>query len=762
MIEGKTELSKDVVALVHHVELNESGWLGTATKRAVGFLCWLIGEPVSAAMLVDTQSAVGLKNLSEGEAQAILQVLCDDGSVVVTADGKYRLTEAERLRVDSEVHNAEDVESKVSTKVIEAVKIVHDLTLPEESAKDAWSKFRSEFIVPFITEFGAKSYELILGQSSTGSNGPFLLDFLAKYPDDHKPVLETMVLALLDRNDLYCRKYILHLLNNYFFQSALTIPKAISDKAFNSDGKSKNIKIVLDTNFLFSLLKLHTNPSNEAVGLLLDLISKLPSQLSVRMYVLPTTITEFQRSLTYYEGVASTIRPTQAIVAASRRSLISGVVEAFLIRAAEADFKLSAKDYFAPYYDDIRTILGAHNVNILHGEDDHYATDQPTIDDAVDQKAFYAAKARAGRREKSYETIWHDMVLWHYVDDRRPDIVDSIFDAQWVGVTIDYSLLAFDIHKRHGKGLPVIVHPASLIQALQTIIPTDEDVEKTILALMQLPFLFDHFDVEEEKATQRILSTLSRFEHVDELGEETVIAILGNRALRAKFHKPHDQNDEVNLIREELVTHLAEHKRISEGVAKALEIEQRERASEHKEQSQRLAEIETEKLIAISKASAALTAKEISEAQFAERERKLQGLVDQSKNDAQDSAALVQKILFGIAMAGLGVLLSVSGYLVWHFAALIAEAFGWLAPLAVFCTVSATLLLLFRHLIGKLKHIEDRWYVRAFSMAAKASWALYAFLLLTIGEAVVTAYSDGGFKVPADGKPTVSTPARAE
>lgn len=374
-----------------------------------------------------------------------------------------------------------------------------------------------------------------------------------------------MILALLDKNDQNCRQYILGLLNTYFYKSSLSLPANVIDRISSASGRNR-LRLVLDTNFLFSLFKLHSNPSNEAVTLLIDLISKLPKQVEIKMYVLPTTITEFRKSLVHYEGQAKNFRVTRSIVDTALQVGIAGVLETYFKRVRDSGYKLTAENYFKPFHDNINALLAQHGVSILNGEDDRYSQDQGTIDDVLDQTAFYKKKfINDPKRQKSYEQIWHDVLLWHYTSDRRPSVSDTVFEAEWVGVTIDYGLIAFDGHKRKWNGIPVLVHPASLVQALQLLIPADENLERAILALMQMPFLFEPFDLEAERVTQKILGSLSRFENIDDLSPETIVEVLGNRALRSKIENSTSKDEDVILIRDAIIEHASEiEKRASE------------------------------------------------------------------------------------------------------------------------------------------------------------------------------------------------------
>lgn len=551
-------LGPDIIALIHHVQLNETGWVDLALCRAIKFLLWMLDAPVTVDKIVASQSQIGLSHLSRQNVPAHLVKLCSEGGLVETSSGQYKLSEAERITVGKTVSDAEATETFVRKKVGGAAKSV-DSRDPPPSDDDLWADFHAKFVVPFIHDFGARAYELLAGERQNDENADAVMNVLNGLSGPEKDVMQAMVSALLDRNSVECRTYVLRLLNSYFFQTAIRLPDSTIKKVFGPSRLKRKLRLVLDTNFLFSLLSLHENPSNEAVQLLAQTLNDLPSSVDFGLYVLHGTVLEFQRTLSNYEQQASQIRITRNIVEAGARAQVSGIIETYLKHCRDTGFTLNAKEYFAPYYEGITAVLRAKNVEILTSNEERNAQDQRIIDDAQDQLAFHKRRANGDpRRARSWEQVWHDIALWYSVSDRREGGASNLFDVGWLAVTIDNSLVAFDAHKRRYRGIPCVVHPAALAQALQLLMPSNENLDQTILSLMQLPFLGDKFDVADERATIKILAVLSRFENIDDLSVEAIGELLSDRALKAQILKDHDETKEVLLIQEALIEHQSE------------------------------------------------------------------------------------------------------------------------------------------------------------------------------------------------------------
>ena len=249
---------------------------------------------------------------------------------------------------------------------------------------------------------------------------------------------------------------------------------------------------------------------------------------------------------------------SKSLHAAVSDGAVSGVVLKFFTASARTGYTLSAKDYFDPYHNNLTQILRSKGIQLFKEKTDNYANDQRTIDDALDQQSFLTQRhlnRNMPGRPKSYEQIWHDVLLWYFIFDKRPAQVESVIDADVLGITIDYSLIAFDSHKRRGNipGTPVFVHPATLIQLFQFFVPLDEEFESAILDTLRMPFLLQEFDPESERTTVRILARMSRFENIGDLSPETIRHILENDMLRDKLEDAENAEMDVQLIREALI-----------------------------------------------------------------------------------------------------------------------------------------------------------------------------------------------------------------
>jgi hypothetical protein len=206
-----------------------------------------------------------------------------------------------------------------------------------------------------------------------------------------------------------------------------------------------------------------------------------------------------------------------------------------------------------PYLSDLLPTLKNKEVDLFNESMDQYPLRQDVIDDITTQLAY--EEKRFGTRAKSYAQLKHDVVLWHFVYDKRPARVESPAQAtHWI-VTVDYHFISFDEFKRRDDrgSVPICLHPTSLVQMLQFWLPRTPEFEEAMLDSLRLPLLFQEFDSSAEKVSVTILQTLARFENADQLPKELVGQILVNKALRQELALEPNVQRQIDLIREAIV-----------------------------------------------------------------------------------------------------------------------------------------------------------------------------------------------------------------
>jgi hypothetical protein len=537
------------VSLVHHIELNRSGWWDLGIRRLILAAFWLSPEPAGlsperiASALQDNFSV----GLDPKLIAAQLRVLHDQKTVLCLPAGGYKVSEEATATYEADLQEADALQQRVLARF----KNLLSERCPELDPDSVWQQFLDVFLVPLVKNLGANTYHLIT-QSALTLDKPYLPEFTAQFQERHVQALKRLVTDFLDPQDPDIRSFVLRSMNAFFFVQASSLDQK-TVAALSRDGKRFSATIFVDTNFIFSLLGLHENPADEAAAALLALITRLRADHPIRLCALPPTLDEATRVISAAQESAVRFQPTPNLVDAALETGMVGVTGKYLKLVAASKRPVDPRDYFGPFISNLIVLLRARGVELFNQDLSLYKKRQDVIDDLLSRLAF--EKTKYGGRAKTYEELEHDTVIWHFVKEKRPVRTESPLEAGYWIVTIDYRFLGFDayLNRSEGSQLPLCLHPAMLAQLLQFWVPRTPEFEAALLGAMRLPLLFSAFDAGAEVVTVQILQALSRFEDVGSLPKETVRAVLLNDALRQRIGSERDINKQIELVREALI-----------------------------------------------------------------------------------------------------------------------------------------------------------------------------------------------------------------
>jgi hypothetical protein len=531
-VEPGRKLPQELVRLVHHVELHRSGWWNRALERLVLVTLWL-QSPATLDQVVAFLSESLAGRLQRAQVEAEIERLKSTGMVFVLPEGKLKVAE----ELDESLRHELAVVSSSEDQVRARFKSLAENEGLGDSSEDLWRDFEDLFLLPLVREAGARIYELLSSTTQLDeaipSYGDLTRPLLKKYGAD----IRGLIVDFLDPHDPDVRAYVLRRLNAHFMRVACALDDRVLEKIAESEKKNapQRVRVFLDTNFLFSILSLHDNPSNEVAQDLIQVIAQAESYVKVELYVIPITVEETRRVLREVIARLSEIPLARNVAAAAVGIQSSGLVNRYMQAAAEFEHGvLTANDFFGPYESGLVAILRERGVKLYNEDLSQLRVDQNVIDDIHDQEEIQ--KRFRSRGPKSYESNLHDMVLWHFAQRKRSSSPDGALELDSSVATVDFGLIAFDRYKRRKiGGSPVCLTPSALIQLLQFWVPQTEELERAIVGSFREPLLFLEFDRSTEETTVHILREISRFEGIDDLSPSTIYNILTDGALRARL-----------------------------------------------------------------------------------------------------------------------------------------------------------------------------------------------------------------------------------
>jgi hypothetical protein len=544
-----TSLPPELVSLIHHVELNKAGWWDGAIRQFILAGIWLSGEPLSSERIHEV-----LRNgfsVSPEPARIDLQVrrLCELGQLIRLPSGEFKISETSLHALEESLSQSEVIESEAEGVFVRQMQAV----CPEIDSAECWRTFNGEFLFPLVREIGARTYELISGSTRHIERVASFQSFVQRYPVALQARVHDAIVLFMNPQDAAVRSYILRHLNAYFAIEASNLGPHTVETLRQSALQNISFNVFVDTNFLFSILGLHENPSNEAAESLISLMRQLTGKITAKLFLFPLTIDEFKRVVRSHQQFLSNLRLEPNLAAVGARSGLTGVELKFVQEAKRVGHSINAADYFGPYLEDLLPIIRSNGLELYNTPVDEYTKRQDVVDDILVQRE-YELRLPAGRR-KSYEQLLHDVCLWHFVRDRRSARVESPADAKYWVVTVDYRFVGFDAYKRQGAegSIPLVVHPTTLVQLLHLWVPRTPAYEEAIVRSLRFAFLFQEFDSNSEKMTVRILETLSRYENIRDLSQDAIASVLMNQALRTHLEGATTAEQEITLVKEALI-----------------------------------------------------------------------------------------------------------------------------------------------------------------------------------------------------------------
>lgn len=572
-------LAPELISLVHHVALNESGWWKKAVRRMIVAVVWRAGQPLSCREIAEQLDKEFHVQLGEAAIEAHISALRSDRELTTDSDrSKVKVAEASLRKFE------QDLEASKSDgeKAREQFSILIKSFCENLDEKATWEDFNNNFLLPMIKSIGANTYRLVTGESRF-ENSTYLENFLRKYPETYTDCLRRVLAEFLSPRNAFTRSYILTYLNVYFLVEAAKIPGKTLEAIEKSQAKKPRFRLFLDTNVLFSILGLHDNPADSAAVTLLNLADSIKDRVELKLYVVPDTVEETRRVISAAANHLSNIGVPRNVASAASHFNLSGIVAKYFDVSKRTLDRINPQDYFAPYIENLVVILKTKGIEVYGGPIQHMHTRQDVVDDVVAQLEREQAKSDA--KQKTYEALQHDVTLWHVVNDARSAALESPLDAVDWAVTLDYRFLGFDQYKQRvaNRRVPVCLHPVALAQLLQFWIPMSQDVQDSILTSIQLPLIFHDFSEEDENVTLRIVQAISRFQNAEDLPEDTIRSILVDKALRARISEDVPENRQIELVRDALIEqHEMTKKKLADAEKKLEKLEETKQKGEKK------------------------------------------------------------------------------------------------------------------------------------------------------------------------------------
>jgi hypothetical protein len=556
-------ISSSVVSLIHHVELNKSGWREKVIKNLVIEILgsrdntYLSKEELQKEFI----NKYGI-NLTIVQITSILNSL---GSAI-----KYLGTETIILKEETYADYQRDTfeQSQIEEQAERKFKIIAKDKGFIGELDSLWSKFNSDFVLPLIKERGAQTLTFLKVQNQ--NRKPLNLENFTNQFNEQKETVRRIVDDYFNMEDKIVRFYTVRQLNAYFLLESFSLNEETIKKVYQLSQTQTELTLFLDTNFLFSMFELHDNPYNESTLSLLNTIKQSNGHFKVRFKVLPITIDEFKKKIWAEKRNLKNFRSSNTNLDWTRITTqnyleVSGLRKKYFEKCKQQGRWIHLDNYFQPFYDLLSDTLRDKGI-ILETNDrqkeyeDFWDLKMNEISNDIEyQREFRLRDERyKGKSEEEmnletgrlYDNISHDVKLWFAVKHfHRNSYVDSPKSVKsWV-ITLDNKFLTFDSLKSQ-RSVKICIDPNEFSAMLQFFIPRSEHLEEAIFSNFRLPFLYKDIEQDTAYASEKIIDAISHYENMN---EDLAISLLtsDNLKQKIKFNSTVEQN--LPLIKEEVL-----------------------------------------------------------------------------------------------------------------------------------------------------------------------------------------------------------------
>ncbi len=525
------KLPPQVISLIHYVELTKAGWWETTIERCVLGILWLLKRPAPISQLKKRIAKELNLHLKTGEIKQALERLERNQEIFQLNDGRWKLSLTTEQQLNHQVDEALQLEKSVREKFEQTMKSI----CPDLELENCWTLFTDKFLIPLITDAGVGIYEFFVIRRKKDEWVSHSDQFLEEFPEAHRDQISKAIFRFLDPDDAEVARFMLSYLDAYFLVTASGLSSKAARRLSELRKGSVEFIIFVDTNFIYSILGLHSNPLNQTANDLMELVKSVPDELDVKFVVSPVTLKETQHSIRHYRNQLGSLAYPPNVAEAAVKTEVSGIYATFFERVKASGRDISPQEYFVPYETDLVRILKEKGITLFtQGRIEEYERYPEVISDIGTQMTYEMNKY--GQRAKSEMQITNDIVLWHFVRDQRDSQAQLPLEAKYWIVTVDYRFLIFDRYKSNKVFMtPICMLPSQFIQILRFFVPRSAQLEKMILSTVRFPLIAREFDPRAEEITLRILKQLTRFEGISDLSVETVQGVITDQALRSRL-----------------------------------------------------------------------------------------------------------------------------------------------------------------------------------------------------------------------------------
>jgi hypothetical protein len=518
----------DLVAIISHLELQQTAWWSDAVQSVVLTTLYQAGSPLLKG---EIQSYVQLNYKLELAEQALGDSLVDlEAGYKITklGDERFKLADDAAARVRLSISQWQ-LQREAAQELFSS--LVLDL-LPDVDAEAVWNKFQKDLLEPMVIKLGVSAWTFLINDISAidQSLQERLGFFLLSFPEDQRELLKRAILSFFDPELEASRRFIADTLNAYFFLTACGLSVEQIEYIEKTLRNFFDTVAFFDVDLLLAANGLSDSDTNELVFNLLE--SRESWRLAtIDYFAAAITVQEAVKTLKVAGTIATNDTTDKLLPQGPLVLSVRGVIAAFL-GSTDRDYQ----NYFLDWANALagRPPLPAYPLRAIA------AGSAPTIDAEV--RAYGITAGVAVGETLSAESdarIRHDVLLRHGIKELRGGEWSELHRSRYWLVTNNDALLRFDaLSVRRGTGYPTCVHPLTFLQMLRLSTPRSEGWDRATISSLRMLLVQMGTPGKLDQAATRVLGALARYGHRGLTDEQMLSSVLNEEFRRLTGQRP--------------------------------------------------------------------------------------------------------------------------------------------------------------------------------------------------------------------------------
>mgnify|MGYP001101922766 CR=1 FL=1 len=423
--------------------------------------------------------------------------LLDKDLIENEGEGKLKLSNEENLKIKQEglkINENRKARFKLFKKHIEDIATENDYAIVEKEISDLWEIFRTFIYDCYLTHGKNAIDSLTIDENEYDESVKKLVNKYIKEAENKilGKILKKYIIIypkIIDSNIL---EYLKGLANKTEAFYSLGLSQDEYEKLY--DELKFDWIVFVDTNFIYSILDLHSNPEKESAKFLLE----LGTELGIKFKYTTKTFNELNnRKKDFDRNIVKDLVPSQ-ISAMLKSERLDDFARTYYDKLLKDRENTAHPSETIMYSQNIMkekklTIYNSKfdaltkNVDYLLDQESAYNSYRELLDDVREKRGLM----RKGPKESIQ--VEHDVFLREVILHLRKSDVTSISNAKYFGVTLDKVLIKFDLYQLKKKSVGMIIpsffKPSILLKKLlrQAPLQTKENYLRAFISTISTP-----------------------------------------------------------------------------------------------------------------------------------------------------------------------------------------------------------------------------------------------------------------------------------